>query len=568
MHVDVDTSATLSPAASPVSRGGRWGLLAWLASGVLLLAGLGISPVSRTQEARVLETSREMLGEGAEQWLIPKVNGRVRLQKPPLAYWLTAASFQAFGVGEGAGRVPAALAGWLTVGLTALVARWLFGNRAAFFAGAALTGSFLFFRHSRLAETDVLAMLFVTAAVYALWRGAWVGVDPRAAAAPPIVPPCPDDAPLMAGAGWFHLGAAAMALATLGKGPPAAYPLLFLVVSALVDRRPRALVRFVASGALVTFVVLAIPWFAYVALNPLISQLVNDLQNSAGGGKGHSGSFVSYAPQLLQATAPWTGIVLVALVAAVRRWKQDPRLRGLLVWSGAILVPLCLWGNKQLHYLMPLMPPLMILAGWLLDEVLPRRSSSAPAAGGRPDALAALTRNVLLVTVIACALAAPGVVVAAKLVRGHLLQRDMAPAAAALVLTAAVTVAWRRWGADAGARTFAAAIAAAFAVLSAWAPTLTPDSPRSAAAVLRARYGDGPYVFHGGESLPLVFHLRSIIPVTRTPEELAAHGAGAAPVVIQRLDERNPPAPGVVEDLRVDGGRVIFRAGRVARGSE
>src|SRR5687768_6082989 len=82
-------------------------LLLWLASGALLVAFLGAIPVTRSQEARVLETARQMLDAPVAHWLLPQLNGRPRMQKPPLAYWLTAWSYKAFGVSAAAGRLPA-----------------------------------------------------------------------------------------------------------------------------------------------------------------------------------------------------------------------------------------------------------------------------------------------------------------------------------------------------------------------------------------------------------------------------------------------------------------------------
>src|SRR5437588_12500282 len=69
-------------------------LALWIVSLPLMVVGLGGPDVSRTQEARVLETAREMLGSGWRGWIIPHLNGRVRLEKPPLAYWMAAASYQ------------------------------------------------------------------------------------------------------------------------------------------------------------------------------------------------------------------------------------------------------------------------------------------------------------------------------------------------------------------------------------------------------------------------------------------------------------------------------------------
>jgi 4-amino-4-deoxy-L-arabinose transferase-like glycosyltransferase len=522
------------------------GVLLWLASGAVLFAGLGVAPVTRTQEARVQETAREMLGAGRQQWLIPKVNGRVRMQKPPLAYWLTAASFKVFSVGEGAGRVPAALAGWLTIGLTAATAAWLFNRRAGFFAGAALLGSYLFFRNGRLAETDVLAMLFVTAAVYAMWRG-------YRAAAPDAAP---DTAHSARGrpALWFHAAALAMALALLAKGPPAAYPLIFLAGLAAVERRWRVLWRFFISGAPLTLLVVAAPWFAYVAMDPTVRQLTADLRNSAAGG-GHSGFFLSYFPQVLVATAPWSGLVVVSLVAAGRRWRQDHRMRGLLVWTGAIFVPLCAWGNKQSHYLMPLLPPLMVLVGWVIDEAL----SSA-----REARLAGVVKLVLFVTAALVVLGAPALIIAARQLRGHVLAGDVALAALMVATVAVAAWLYRRRGfapATAGLGIGGAVLVAL--LVGVFAPSLNPLNARSVAHQIRARYGDGPYVFMGKEDLPMCFHMRSVIEVARNRQQLyQLAAANSGTIVIEPLgDDRRPPSPAVVEQMRFEDAEDLYRVG-------
>src|SRR2546421_7683968 len=64
-------------------------------------------------EGRYAEIAREMTD--THDWLTPRLNGLKYFEKPPLQYWLTAASFNAFGVREGAARVVPALAGWIAV---------------------------------------------------------------------------------------------------------------------------------------------------------------------------------------------------------------------------------------------------------------------------------------------------------------------------------------------------------------------------------------------------------------------------------------------------------------------
>ena len=146
-------------------------IIAWLLALPLMLIGIGHPEVSRTQEARVLEVARQMIGRPAIDWIIPKINGDVRIQKPPLTYWMSALAFKIGGVSEGVGRIPTAFLGWFMLAVVYCSANWLFGRRAGFLSAACLLGSYYFARHTRLAETDIPATLFVTLAMYALWRG-------------------------------------------------------------------------------------------------------------------------------------------------------------------------------------------------------------------------------------------------------------------------------------------------------------------------------------------------------------------------------------------------------------
>jgi 4-amino-4-deoxy-L-arabinose transferase-like glycosyltransferase len=526
-------------------------LALWLAAGGLLLTALGTPPVTRTQEARVLETAREMLIGEPEQWLVPQVNGRPRMRKPPLAYWLTAGAYRTFGVGEGPGRLPAVIAAWLTVGLTGHLGSRLFGRRAGFFAGATLCGSLLFFRHARLAETDVLAMLFATGATYALWRGAVQWPPGYVAECEPVAAP---ERPIprtgkLAGAGWFHVAAIAMALAALAKGPPAAYPMLFFVAWCVVERDARPAWRFFASGAPLTFLAVALPWFAYTASHPASVQLLRDLGNSVEGGKGHWDWPYVYVYELALATAPWTAFVAIALVAAWRRWRGDWRVRGLLVWGVVILAPLCFWGNKQRHYLLPLLPPLMVLVGWSLQAALTAASNTP---------LARATRAAAAGTLVACALGVPGVLLAGVLVRGRLNGPDLALAGVIAAGLALAYVVRRRRGVAEGAVMFGIAnVGVLYVAVVLWGPTLTPVTSHFIANQILSRYGpDAPLVFVGREHLPIVFHLKRIIPLARTDAELAAALARHPKLVgIDVVSKGRPPRTAMLaEEMRFDDG--------------
>lgn len=118
-----------------------------------LLIGLGERPLYKIQEVRIAETAREMVASG--DWLVPRYNGELRLQKPPLPYWLTAASYRLFGVNEIATRLPAVLFGLLSAFLFTFWGASRLGERASTNAALVLVISFIGLRYFRSGEATV-----------------------------------------------------------------------------------------------------------------------------------------------------------------------------------------------------------------------------------------------------------------------------------------------------------------------------------------------------------------------------------------------------------------------------
>src|SRR5215472_5579759 len=83
---------------------------------LLHVVTIGTGDLYSETEGQYAGAAREMLAN--HQWLLPTNNGILRLQKPPLLYWLIMASYKVFGVNEAAARLPIALS---TVALVALI---------------------------------------------------------------------------------------------------------------------------------------------------------------------------------------------------------------------------------------------------------------------------------------------------------------------------------------------------------------------------------------------------------------------------------------------------------------
>jgi len=130
---------------------------------------LGLYPLMDTTEARYAEIARKMVELG--DWVTPWFDYGIPFWgKPPLSFWLTAASFKLFGINELVARLPHWLGGllvaWLVWGLAVRRSR-----RAAVYALALLAGSALYFAAAGAVMTDMALAVGTTLAMRGFWLG-------------------------------------------------------------------------------------------------------------------------------------------------------------------------------------------------------------------------------------------------------------------------------------------------------------------------------------------------------------------------------------------------------------
>ena len=504
----------------------RLPLLLWLLSGPLIVSLAFGGPIERTQEARVLETAREMIGQGWRNWLIPHCNGQVRLRKPPLPYWAAAASFEIFGVHDWAGRIPFALASWLMLGATYAAARPIIGRRGAFLASAGLAGTYFFTRFARCAETDVLAAPFVTASIAAIIHAALARQ-------------------LRQRMLLFLAAGVCIGLSVMSKGPPAVFPVLFLIGCAAILRGWRIIREFLLGG-LPAACAIALPWWIYVAQLPEFKSVGNEIKKVALG-LDHPGPPWFYFLVMFVAAAPWCAFAGMGMIDSISRFRRDLRAKILLLWIGCIIIPMSLVGKKQDHYMLPLLPPLMAAAAWYIEQGL----------RGRLQALR-LNRILLIATAIGCILGSAVPIFTAHQIRQKILPIDCILAllilAGGLFLLIAVL---RNSGQVVRLRAFLATfvIGAILMVITMgyWRPALeTLDYP-DAARQIEKQFGHRELALYEDENLPICFYLARTLPYYATREELLQALARRPQLLLiweqQRSDELPPPGK---EIARVD----------------
>jgi len=311
--------------------------------GALLLFRLGAVPLLGPDEPRYTRVAVEMRRSG--DLVTPTLQGRPWLEKPPLYYWLAAASFSALGETETAARLPSVAAGLLLVGVTALVGARLYGGVAGLHAGFALGTSVLAFAYARAAAMDMLLAATVTVAIGLL------GLR------------------LLGMAGRFALPAAgvAMGLATLAKGPLGVLLPALVAGAYVVAGRDWTLLRRLVSptGALLLLLVAA-PWYVlvYRAQGQAfvdVFLLDHNVQRFTSTVHHHPGPWHYYIGIVLLGLFPWSGL-LVPGVAGLRP-RASPSDLYVALWFALPFVFFSAAGSKLPGYILPCLPPLAILVG-------------------------------------------------------------------------------------------------------------------------------------------------------------------------------------------------------------
>lgn len=133
------------------------------------VAGAFVDPIGQIRaqdEAVYSHTAITMAMDG--DWLTPRFLDRFAMYKPPLLYWLSAASVKLLGVSTFSLRLPSLMAGAVGAWVVFL---WVRRERSRFpallAAGFTLTST-LWYSLSRLALTDALLSTFCLAALYGL----------------------------------------------------------------------------------------------------------------------------------------------------------------------------------------------------------------------------------------------------------------------------------------------------------------------------------------------------------------------------------------------------------------
>ena len=347
------------------------------------LAGTWSLPLIDRDEPRFAEAAREMRERG--DYLIPRFNNQLRLDKPPLTYWTQVGSYKLFGESDLAARLPSAVAAALTA-LAILAWGWrIGGERLAWWAAVIFSLSLQTFVHAKAAVADMWLVLFVT---LAHWGGYELlltqerqrptpNVQQPALSASRMGPTLNEKRPVRANVWWWTFYVA-LALAFLAKGPIGWTPLLTVLSTKFFLPKQQLARAFKFGRGILLMLAIVSLWgipalvqthgeFLRVGIGRHV--IARSIATMEGHGANSFGGYVLLLPfyfvTVFASFFPWS-ISLPRLCQQLWR-KRDWIASYLLCGSAIIFLIFTFVKTKLPHYTLPAFPLLALLLGRMLS---------------------------------------------------------------------------------------------------------------------------------------------------------------------------------------------------------
>ncbi len=331
----------------------------WLFA-ILIIAvyffGLTI-PLVGPDEPRYAQVAREMYERG--DWVTPTLGGFHWFEKPALLYWLQIASYNIFGVGEFAARFGSAL-----FGLGTIASMWMLGRtveskrstiRFSHLLGLIAASSIGILVFSRGASFDIILTFPITASLVSYWL--WERRDSTWALL----------------SFYFFIGVALLAKGLVGIVFPFAIVTFYHLLS---WKWPKTSLLVSLFWGTAISIAVAAAWYLPMYLTngwKFIDEffIQHHFQRYTSNKYFHPQPFYFFFWVLPLMTIPWIPFFFAGtwrgIKTAIRKVDDGEDVRSLVLFSFAwILVPLVFFsfsGSKLPGYILPALPPCLILAG-------------------------------------------------------------------------------------------------------------------------------------------------------------------------------------------------------------
>jgi 4-amino-4-deoxy-L-arabinose transferase-like glycosyltransferase len=311
---------------------------------------LPVMPLMEPDEARYSDIPSLMNRTG--DYITPRLNHVVYLEKPPLCYWATALSFKIFGENEFSSRLFVALCAWGCILLVYRMGTFFHDEKTGLYSAGVLS-TFLY--HSILGKINILDIPLTFFVCLATWAGYryFAGECQRK--------------------GWLYLLYVGSALAFLTKGLiGVVFPFAITILWLSISKRWGDILRLFSPVGMILFLLISCPWIILVQkankdflwfffIREHFLRYTTTLH-----ARNHTVLF--YIPIVLLGTLPWSAFLLKALKEGVG--KRAPSFKAaerqfLLIWTFFILIFFSVSSSKLIPYIAPIFLPIAIFMGHL-----------------------------------------------------------------------------------------------------------------------------------------------------------------------------------------------------------
>ena len=329
----------------------------------LFFVNLSTTGLFDVDEAIFAQASAEMLETG--DFVTPHYNGEPRYHKPPLIYWLQAASMDMLGKSPFSARLPSAIFAFLTIfGFYSFVSGMTQNKRMAIVASIILGANLSFLVISQAATADMALNFFVVMSTMGLIANLYA--KQRSKVAP------------------FIIGVV-LGLAMLAKGPVSLVVPAFVVGLAVIFK-PNFIYNLKCVNPIFVLIAMAVtlvPWVQFVVdakgldfFHEFI--VVHNIERFTNGmGNTQSSSHFYYLFVLMIGFFPWVILLPNALKTALSGFRKrlasedvEEALPALgFLWFIVILVLFSFSATKLPHYILPAYAGAALMIAYRLEKM-------------------------------------------------------------------------------------------------------------------------------------------------------------------------------------------------------
>lgn len=326
----------------------------WALCAMLWFSSLGLRELIHPDEGRYSEISREMVV--THDFVTPHLDGLKYFEKPPLQYWITAGAFEAFGQSDLVARLWVGICGFLTLILTWITARRLWGTTSADYAALCAAGMTFLIAMSHVVTLDMGVSFFLFATLCSFILAHHQNATPRE------------------NRYWMWLSWATMAGSLLSKGLIGiVIPGAVLLLYGLITRQWSLWKKMEWIPGLLIFSALGLPWhFLVAARNPEWAQfyLIHEHFVRFLTKEHHRpGPWYYFVPILVGGLIPWTSLLPAAIKNHWRPASGFNPEKLLLLWVAFIFVFFSASGSKLPGYILPVFPAIALLIGSQMNRI-------------------------------------------------------------------------------------------------------------------------------------------------------------------------------------------------------